>query len=100
MTSVKLLKYTTSIEEYWLPLFTYEFLLHFQNRMLGENQSLKNSEAYSPWNWQVPPSIKNQLQMFKFKRTRSKHLLNLYLTIIVSTSEQKAAVSNAEKSCP
>lgn len=85
-TSVKLRKYMTSIKEYSLPLFIYQFLLHFQNGMLGKNQSLRNSETQSPpWNWEVPPSIKNQLQKFKFKRTGSKHLLNLYLAIIVST---------------
>lgn len=69
MTSVKLPNYMTSIKEHWMPLFIIQFLLHFQNGVLGKNKSLRNSEAYSlPWNWKVPPSIKNQLQKFKFKR--------------------------------
>jgi len=60
--------------------------------MLHKNQSLRNSEAYSPpWNWKVPPSIKNQLQKLKFKRTASKHLLNLYLAIIVSTPRTESS---------
>lgn len=32
----------------------------------------------------VSPSTKNQLQNFKFRRTPSKHVLNLYIPIIVS----------------
>lgn len=89
MTSVKLPNYVTSIKEHWMPLFIIQFLLHFQNGMFGKNQSLRNSEAYSlPWNWKVPPSIKNQLQKFKFERKEpvSSH----YSFFSQSRKEQRA----------